>query len=257
MPQDADWSPDLYTRFEAERTRPARDLLAAVPLTHAARVVDMGCGPGNSTELLAQRFPGAEITGLDTSPAMLEQARARLPACRFELADASDWRPGADVDLVFANAVYHWLPDHIAVLPQVLSALQPGGAIAVQMPDNVDQPSHQLMQRAAEAGPWRERLAGASRARLATPCAYYDALRPVAARVDVWRTVYHHMLPGPEAIVDLFASTGLRPYLAPLSPEEQAAFLADYAARLTEAYPRQADGAVLFPFPRFFIVAQR
>jgi trans-aconitate 2-methyltransferase len=253
----ADWSPGDYLKFEQERTRPARDLLGGVPLEAAAKVVDMGCGPGNSTELLHARFPAAQITGLDSSPAMLAQARERLPRLRFELADAATWTPAPDVELVYANATYHWIADHIAQLPRVLAGLRPGGVIAVQMPDNIGEPTHRLMAEVAEAGPWRERLAGATRAPLAPPRAYYDALKPHGARVDVWRTTYHHVLPGPGAILDLFGSTALRPYMAPLDPAEREAFLADYRARIEAAYPASADGTVLLPFPRLFIVAQR
>jgi trans-aconitate 2-methyltransferase len=252
-----DWSPGDYLRFEQERTRPARDLLAGVPLTRAARIVDMGCGPGNSTELLEARFPDARITGLDSSPAMLAQARERLPRQSFELADAAAWTPQGDVDLVYANAVYHWLPDHMAVLPRVLAALPAGGVLAVQMPDNIGEPTHRLMREVGEAGPWRDRLAEAAREPLPPPRAYYDALKPHGARVDIWRTTYHHVLPGPGAILDFFGSTALRPFMAPLDPAEREAFLADYRERIETAYPAAADGTVLLPFPRLFIVAQR
>lgn len=252
-----DWSPGAYLKFEQERTRAARDLLAAVPLATARKVVDVGCGPGNSTELLAERFPSAEITGLDSSPAMLAQARARLPRLRFEHAEAASWTPGPSVDLVYANAVYHWLPRHVEQLPRVLAALAPGGVLALQMPDNVAEPTHRLMEETARQGPWTARLAAAARAPLAPARDYFDALKPHAARVDIWRTTYHHALPGPEAIVDFVGSTALRPYLAPLSEVEQAGFRADYLARIAEAYPPLADGAVLLAYPRFFLVAQR
>jgi trans-aconitate 2-methyltransferase len=137
----SEWSPSLYSRFEAERTRPARDLLAQVPEVSGS-IVDMGCGPGNSTELLAARWPEAEITGLDSSAAMLAEVRRRLPELRFEAADASVWLPGPNVGLVFANAIYQWVPGHLEVLPRVLAAMGEGGVLAVQMPDNVGEPSH-------------------------------------------------------------------------------------------------------------------
>lgn len=253
----ADWSPALYLQFGDERTRAARDLLAAVPLSQPRKVVDMGCGPGNSTELLAARFPGAEITGLDSSPAMLSEARRRLSALTFATADAGSWTPDGDVDLVFANAVYHWIPHHLEQLPRVLEALPPGGTLAVQMPDNVAEPTHRLLQATAEAGPWAARLAAAARAPLPPARAYYDALSPCAARVDLWRTAYHHVLADADAIVDFVSSTAVRPFVAPLSEAEQAAFLADYRARIAQAYPPLQDGRVLLTYPRFFLVAQR
>jgi trans-aconitate 2-methyltransferase len=252
-----DWSPQDYLQFEDERTRAACDLLAAVPLGRPAKVVDVGCGPGNSTELLLSRFPQAQVAGLDSSPAMLAEARLRLPELAFAEADASRWIPEADVQLVFANAVYQWVPNRLAQLPRVLAALPAGGVLAVQMPDNLDQPTHLLMQAVADEGPWAERLAGARREPLGSARDWCDALAPEAARVDIWRTTYHHRLADPEAIVDFVRSTGLRPYLEPLSTAERAAFLADYTARVAKAYPPLAGGGVLLPYPRLFIVARR
>jgi trans-aconitate 2-methyltransferase len=252
-----DWSPTAYLRFEDERTRAAVDLLAAVPLQAARKAVDVGCGPGNSTELLLARYPQAEITGLDNSPAMLAEARRRLPALTFAEADAEQWIPEEDVDMVFANATYQWVPRHLQQLPRVLAALAPAGVLAVQMPDNLGEPTHRLMQAVAEAGPWAARLAGAARAPLPPARDYYDALAPHAARIDIWRTAYHHVLTGAEAIVDFVASTGLRPFLDPLSEDERNAFRADYAARIAAAYPPLRDGRVLLAFPRLFLVAVR
>jgi trans-aconitate 2-methyltransferase len=253
------WSPSQYLRFEDERTRPARDLLAAVPLAEARRVVDIGCGPGNSTELLALHFPEAEITGFDTSPEMLATARQRLPTASFVTADAATWMPSSPVDLMFANAVFQWVPDHVAVLARLVEGLSPGGVLAVQMPDNFAEPSHFLMREVANGGPWAAVLADAEgdREPIATPEVYYDRLKPQAAEVDIWRTVYQHPLADAAAIVGWFKSTGLRPYLNRLKPADQARFLAAYEARVAEAYPRRSDGRVLLAFPRIFIVARR
>ncbi len=253
----ADWSPSTYLKFEDERTRPARDLLAQVPLTAPRRVVDMGCGPGNSTELLVERFPGAEVIGLDSSPGMLAEATRRVPGARFASADAGVWVPEAGTDIVFANAIYQWVPEHLQVLPQVVAALPEGGVLAVQMPDNMAEPSHVLMREVAAAGPWAARLAGAARLPLPPATTYYDALRAVAGRVEIWHTIYNHALAGPEAIVEWVKSTGLRPFVDPLSPGEREDFLGRYLARIAEAYPRRSDGRVLLRFPRLFIIAVR
>lgn len=253
----ADWSPSLYRRFEDERTRPARDLLAQVPLDAARRVVDMGCGPGNSTELLAERWPAAELIGLDSSPAMLAEARTRLPQARFELADAEVWMPERGIDLVFANAIYQWVPQHLTVLPRVLAALGEGGCLAVQMPDNLTEPTHRLMREVAAEGPWAATLPHAARSPLPVARVYYDALKAHAQRVEIWHTIYNHVLDGAGAVVDWVRSTGLKPFLDPLDTEDRAAFLKDYAARIADAYPAASDGKVLLRFPRLFIVAVR
>jgi trans-aconitate 2-methyltransferase len=253
----ADWSPSTYLKFEDERTRAARDLLAQVPPGERRHVVDVGCGPGNSTELLAERYPGADILGIDNSPAMLEEARGRLPSLRFEPADADHWTPGPDVDLVFANATYQWVPDHLPQLGRVLKALKPGAVMAIQMPDNLAEPTHQLMREVGEGGAWAERLVGAARKPLPPAGAYYDALAPLSTRFDIWRTAYHHPLANAAAIVEFVRATGLRPFLDPLSPGERQAFLAGYTARIAEAYPPMPNGKVLLRFPRLFIVAQR
>jgi trans-aconitate 2-methyltransferase len=253
------WSPSQYLKFEDERTRPARDLLAAVPLTEVRRAVDIGCGPGNSTELLVERFPDAEITGLDSSPEMLAAARQRLPNVAFIEADAATWTPEASVDLLYANATFQWVPDHQAVLRRLFVALPSGGVLAVQVPDNVaSEPSHTLMRALATEPPWAPKFRDPiARETIGTPADYYNLLQGPAARIDIWHTLYNHPLAGAGAIVAMVRSTGLRPYLARLDADQQAAFLARYEARLAEAYPPLADGRVLFRFPRLFIVAVR
>ena len=251
------WNPALYTRFETERTRPARDLLAQVPLATAATVTDLGCGPGNSTELLAHRFPGAAITGLDSSPAMLAKARDRLPSCRFDEADIAAWQPDTPQDLIYANAALHWVPDHAALIPRLFGFLAPGGVLAVQMPDNREEPSHRLMREIAAAGPWADRLATAGERLGVLPAAAYYDLLARNADVDLWRTVYHHRMDGAAAIVDWVRSTGLQPFLTPLDEAGRAAFLTRYEAAVSDAYAVRADGKRLLLFPRLFIVAQR
>jgi trans-aconitate 2-methyltransferase len=254
-----DWSARQYLKFEDERTRPPRDLLARVPLESPRRVIDLGCGPGNSTELLVARYPRAEVIGLDSSPDMLRQARERLPNCAFVQADLADWQPPEGTDLVFANAVFQWVPDHPAVLRRLLAALPPGGVLAVQMPDNTNEPSLALMREVAAKGPWTADLAPAVAARddLPTPEAYYDLLKPLATELDIWHAVYNHVMAGPESIVEWFRGSGLRPFLSALRDSHRADYLALYAARIAEAYPARFDGKVLLRFPRLFIVAVR
>jgi trans-aconitate 2-methyltransferase len=254
------WSPETYLAFEAERSRPARDLVNAIPEPGYCAAIDLGCGPGNSTEILKKRFPEATVEGLDSSAEMLAAAETRLPDVRFTCADIERWDGQGPYCVILANATLQWLPDHAALLPRLAAKLSPGGSLAVQMPDNLDEPAHRLMREVAGAGPWARKLAAATpaRGRLESAEWYYRLLKPHVARVDVWRTVYHHALPGgAPAIIEWFKGSGLRPFLAPLDPAEQRAYLAAYLARLAPLYPPAADGTVLLPFPRLFFVAAR
>lgn len=253
----SDWNPALYARFADERARPVHDLLARVPLAAPGRVVDLGCGAGASTAPLVARWPQAEVVGIDTSPAMIAEARAKVPGARFEIADGAVWAPPAPIDLVFSNATLQWIPDHRVLLPKLMSWLAPGGVLAVQMPDNLDEPSHALMRAVAAEAPFAAALeqAAGARTQLLSYEETWDVLAPLAATVDVWRTTYVHPLMGAAKIVEMVRSTGLRPFLDPLDAELQVAFLARYTARVAAAYPETADGRVMFRFPRLFFVA--
>lgn len=255
-----DWNPALYRRYEDERTRPAQELLARVPLAAATRVVDLGCGPGNSTELLVQRFPDAGVIGIDNSEAMLVSARKRLPEVRFALSNIATWAPQDQApDLIYANAALQWVPDHATLIPRLFAALAPGGVLAIQMPDNRQEPTHRLMRAVAAEAPWAESIGDADRLRteLLGIGGYYDLLAPVAEKVDVWHTVYQHPMASAAAIVEWVRGTGLKPFVDRLLPELQASYLAEYERRVSEAYPARADGKRLLAFPRMFIVAQK
>ena len=255
----SDWNPALYGRFEDERTRPARELLARVPLADAKRVVDLGCGPGNSTELLVQRFPQAEVVGIDNSPAMLESARQRLPGVRFELADIAAWQPAQAPDLVYANAALQWVPGHEQLFPRLFSLLAPGGVLAVQMPDNWDEPTHAAMRDVARLPAFAAVIGDPEKLRIGRlPLAtYYDLLAREAEEVDAWHTVYQHRMASPAAIVEWVSATGLKPFVAPLDAQQRAAYLAEYERRIAAAYPVRADGKLLLAFPRLFLVARK
>lgn len=252
-----DWSAAQYLKFNDERTRPVRDLVAQIPFSGEGRVVDIGCGPGNSTEVLANAFPNAELSGFDTSPDMIEKAKKTLPNVSFELADAASWKPDGPVDVLFSNAVFQWLPDHIDILPRLMDHLQPGGTLAIQMPDNLAQPIHVEMRRVASEGTWAEQLKNAAREPLAPPVDYYNALLPKSSRIDIWHTVYNHPLDGVDAVVEWVKGTGLKPFIDPLSNDERAKFLATYRDALVSHFQPAANGKVLLPFPRLFIVAQK
>ena len=252
------WSAVQYVKFEEERTRPVRDLVARIPLAAPRRAADIGCGPGNSTEVLRGRYPNAGIVGVDSSPDMIAAARKRLPDVDFAVADIEDW-DGSDFDVLLANAVIQWIPDHEALLSALMARLAPGGALAVQIPDNLDEPSHRLMREVAADGPWAEKLTDAANGRAPRRGAdwYFRLLRRHAAKADIWRTTYFHPLAGASAIVEWVKGAGLRPFLDPLGAREREAYLARYEAAIAEAYPAEADGMVLLPFPRLFFVATR
>jgi trans-aconitate 2-methyltransferase len=255
----SDWNPELYRRFEDERTRPAQDLLGRVPLVKPRLVIDLGCGPGNSTELLAARFPDADIVGIDNSEAMLASARERLPQCRFEPGDIAHWTPSSPPDLIYANAALQWVGDHEALLPRLFALLAPGGVLAIQMPDNREEPTHRAMRDVAGLAPWSALIgdAAALRTQILSLQAYYDLLVPAAKAVDTWRTAYQHPMASPASIVEWVRSTGLKPFIDPLSEAERASFVAEYERRIAKAYPARADGRLLLAFPRLFIVAHR
>jgi len=253
------WDAAQYTRFEAQRNRPIHDLIAQLPQEGIRRAVDIGCGPGNSTELLIRRWPEATVSGFDNSPEMVAAARERLPGVQFEVTDAANWRAqGPAPDLLFSNAVFQWVPDHARVLPALVQQLASGGWLAVQMPDNLREPAHLLMVDVAAQGPWAERLAGVQREERPSADWYLRVLRDAGTSVDIWRTTYYHPLAGGlRAVVEWFKGSALRPFLKPLAHEEQGAFLARYEEALAGAYPVLDDGTVLLPFPRLFFVAQR
>lgn len=254
-----DWNSDLYLKFERERTRAARDLLARVPYCETRLIFDLGCGPGNSTELLTRSFPGADVVGVDRSENMLAVARARVPAARFVKEDVAHWRPPAPADLIFANATLHFLPDHRKLIRALLDSLRPGGRIAVQMPNMTHELSHAAMRMVAADGPWADRLVPVAKS--LTPIGqadeYYDLFAPLCRSVDIWQTVYIHPLDGPDDVVEWFEGSGLRPFLDLLSPEESDDFLSRYRERLEQSYPRQPNGKVLLRYPRLFFVLQK
>jgi trans-aconitate 2-methyltransferase len=254
------WSAKQYVAFEDERTRPVRDLLAALPPIDARSVIDLGCGPGNSTEVLAACYPQATISGIDSSSDMIEAARRRLPQVSFAVADLQAWKDAGPFDVILANAVLQWVGNHESLLPRLVERLAPGGALAVQMPDNLDEPAHRLMRQVAADGPWAATLAASSAARAPQPGAawYYELLRPLCSQVDLWRTTYYHFLRGgAEAVVEWFKGSGLRPFLEPLNAVQRGEFLEVYTAAIAKAYPKVADGSILLPFPRVFLTAIR
>jgi trans-aconitate 2-methyltransferase len=251
-----DWNAGRYLRFADERTRPAVDLAARIDLAAPGRIVDLGCGPGNSAAVLRARWPDAEITGIDNSPDMLDAARRTHAGIDFIAGDIAAWQPSARCDLVFSNAAVQWVGDHEHLIPRLLDAVAAGGRLAIQMPRNHDFATHALMRRVAAEGPWSERLAGArDPSPVRPPEFYYDLLARRCDTVALWETNYIQIMDGIDAIIDWLRGTGLAPFLVRLAPDEQPHFLGRYAALLGEAFPKRSDGRVLLPYPRLFFVA--
>lgn len=256
------WNPQQYLKFAGERLRPALDLLARIDLPDPRTIVDLGCGPGNVTALLAQRWPQARVTGIDNSEPMLAKARAGAPPnVAFVAGDLAQWTPAVDVDLVYTNAALHWLPAHDELFPRLLAVLPAHAMLAVQMPSNFHAPSHATIATLARRPRWRARLAPKLRPPpVAEPADYYRWLRPHATTLDIWTTEYLQVLAagGDEHPVASFTRGSWLPqFLEALDPQDEGPFLAEYSALLAQAYPREPDGHVLFPFRRLFIVAKR
>ena len=249
------WNPSQYLKFDEERTQPCRDLIHRISLNDVRRVIDLGCGPGNSTQMLADRWPDADISGLDNSQEMIAAARLNRPQIRWVFGDISTWNAdGRDrPDLVFSNAALHWVPDHRVVYPRLLDST--AGALAVQIPANFDGPAHCLMQEMATSTYWRSAFRQLPQFYSHTPAFYYDLLWPLASRLDIWQTEYIHILPGADSVVEWFKGTGMRPYLNALnSDEDRAQFTAEYTMGIRERFQPQSDGRVLLPFRRTFLI---
>jgi trans-aconitate 2-methyltransferase len=251
------WDPDVYMKFGSERTRPAGELLGRVPIAAPEHVIDLGCGPGNSTALLAARWPHASLEGLESSSEMLAKARASPVRATWIESEVESWSPAHRYDVIFSNAALHWISNHRALLPKLMAGLAANGALAFQVPHNFDAPSHVLMRDIASEGPWAEKLADARRVNVEPPGTYFDILAPLSASVDIWETTYLHALNGEDPVLEWVSGTGLRPFVQRLQADERDAFVSAYRARLREAYPRRSDGTTLFPFRRLFAVARR
>ncbi len=253
----APWDPDRYLTYADERGRPFVDLLARVEARDPAQVVDLGCGPGNLTRLLAERWPAAQVSGVDSSAEMVATARetARAATLSFEQADLRDWRPEQPVDVLVSNATLQWVPDHLDLLPRLIGSVAPGGWLAFQVPGNFEEPSHTLLRELADDAAYVEHTRGVERPASHDPATYLEALLDLGCTADVWETTYLHVLQGEDPVFAWISATGARPVLAALPAGLRADFEHDYRARLRAAYPPRPHGVVL-PFRRIFAVAR-
>src|ERR1700683_1026334 len=258
----ASWDAAQYLKFSDERTRPSRDLAAQIAIAEPQRVIDLGCGPGNSTQVLADRWPEAEITGLDNSAEMVARARETQPERTWIVQGIEDWAAteGAAYDVVFSNAALQWVPDHAALLPKLLSRVRSGGVFAMQMPANYGEHVHRVMRDLASSPGWRRWFPSGNVREWHSHSVefYYDGLAAHASRLNLWETEYLHVLSSAEAIVEWYRGTGMRPYLQAISDAaEQKRFAAEYLAGIRPAYPTRSDGRVLVPFRRLFAIPSR
>ena len=248
------WDPDRYLAYADERGRPFVDLVARIAATDPRTVVDLGCGPGNLTALLGERWPAADVLGLDSSPEMVAKAR-ELAGLRFQVADLRDWSPVEPIDVLVSNATLQWVPDHLALLPRLVDAVAPGGWFAFQVPGNFDEPSHTIRDELAAEAPYAEHTAGVAVPSSHDPAVYLDALAGLGCTVDAWETTYLHLLTGPDPVFTWVSGTGARPTLQALPDDLRPGFEAEFKRRLAAAYPQHEYGVVL-PFRRVFVVAR-
>lgn len=250
------WNPTQYLQFGNERLRPALDLLGRIPLETPSTVYDLGCGPGTATVLLKERWPEAQITGLDSSTAMLARARELDSEIAWHEVDLGTWEPDAPADLLFSNAVFHWLDNHDAIFPRLMSLLKPGGVLAIQMPNNYSAPSHTSITRTIQNGPWRAQLEPSHREfPVGDATDYFRILHPHASNLDIWETTYMHILKGDNAVVEWTKGSTLRPILDRLDETAAQSFLDDYSALINQAYLQQKDGTTTLAFKRVFLIA--
>jgi trans-aconitate 2-methyltransferase len=253
------WDAEVYLRFSSERTQPSLDLVARIDLPEAERIIDVGCGPGNSTAVLRHRWPNARIVGMDNSEEMIAAASKSYPGEKWLLGDAATWTARRPYDIVFSNAALQWVPNHARLFPRLFEQVAPGGALAVQLPAHYVSPVHRVILQVADDPEWRELMETPGKALIKeSPSFYYDLLQPLAKRLVIWETEYYHILDGPHAIIEWFRGTGLRPFLGALRDLDQKQRFEEMLLEgYSKSYPRQQDGRILFPFRRLFIVAYK
>lgn len=251
------WDSTLYLKYEQERTQPSRDLAARLPAKGVGRILDVGCGPGNSTHVLRRRYPGAYILGIDGSENMIGQARRSYPQENWQVCSAPEGfrRLSHDFDVVFSNACIQWIPRHPVLIPAMLELLRPGGILAVQVPMNFQEPVHQIIDAVVHSGKWSRLLPQKRIFHTLTPEEYDILLSGISPDFSIWQTIYYHRMDSIEDILDWYRGTGLRPYLGQLDADKKEEFEEDIRSLLRKEYPAQKNGKIIYRFPRFFFTA--
>lgn len=253
------WDPDLYLKYEDERTQPSYDLVARIRVDDPANIIDIGCGPGNSTRVLREQWPEARVVGLDSSQEMFAKAGATHPEEQWVLADAAGWEPDLKYSIVFSSATLQWIPDHKRLIRRLFDGVQSGGALAVQVPANSGSPLHQAVLRVSGKAEWREATQACDGIFAYHDAGfYYDQLAGLATRIVMLHTTYYHVMESHQGLVDWYASTGMKPYLEKLGDDGlRHSFQSQVLEECRSACPEQADRKILFPFQRLFFVAYR
>ena len=253
----SDWNPILYERFLQDRTKPSKDLASHISIQPKS-VFDLGCGTGNSTNVLAQKFQNADITGGDSSETMLKKAQENYPMIKFIQFNAeTDWNTLPCYDLIFSNACIQWIPEHKRLIPTMISHLNNGGQLAVQFPMQTEHPFHKLVQQIAHSDKWKSKFRTEVKYNVLTKEEYFDIISECTDNFELWQTNYCHRMPSHQSIVDWFRSTGLQPFMSQLTESEQVDFEQDILNELMTIYPVRANGELLFEFPRMFFVARK
>lgn len=251
------WNSAQYMKFLKERTLPSVDLANRITAESPKKIIDIGCGPGNSTKVLAERFPNAEITGADNSAEMINRAKENCPDLNFILFDAaSDFSAlEKDYDVVFSNACIQWVPNHPLLLKNMMSVLKPGGTLAVQIPMNYEEPIHQIISKLVSGEKWKNKFCSPRIFYTLSESDYFGLLSDISSDFSIWKTVYFHRMPSHESIIEWYKGTGLRPYLSVLDEADAEEFEKDVYREVVKSYPIQENGEIIFRFPRFFFTA--
>ena len=252
-----DWNSAQYLKFVKERTQPSLDLISRIKIENPAKIIDIGCGPGNSTNALYEKFPNAEIVGLDNSNDMLEKARNKYPFICFMEFDAAceNWNIGKDYDIVFSNACIQWVPDHYTLLPKMMSVLKKGGIMAVQMPIQRDEPIRKIIAQVISTDKWKHKLEFKRTLNMLSDEKYFDILSELSDDFNIWTTTYFHRMKSCNDIIEWYKSTGLKPYLDCLDENDKVLFLKDVHNEVSKCYKNQDHGEIILKFPRLFFTA--
>jgi len=252
------WKPVQYLKFENERLRPALDLLAQINMAKPKIIKDLGCGTGNITKIMKDRWPDAQITGIDSSEAMLTQAKKVSRDITWEIADLNTWEAAETTDIIFSNATYHWLDNHDILFPKLMKSLNPDGILAIQMPNNFQAATHLCIAQVIRKGDWKLKLEGFLREQpVLTPDEYFGILANFSGSINMWETSYQHLLFGDNPVVEWTKGSALRPFLEKLDAANQDKFLDKYTELINHAYPQNNKGVTIMPFKRLFILATK